>query len=476
MSTPTFVAPEGLVFCLATPSVSLSSATFSVSTLVQGGTQFDRDGQTIVDDSGVDLGGVSFFQTKTAIWDQSALEFGTLYDVLANDDYFSSSYVRKRYDDLESKYNTHLVPSSGTVEGPPNCVLITGSWKANTRYALVFNLTNPQSPGGDQAIKDLAIWHAPVTYTAIDDDHTRYALRGLKEGQVCAPSENLALFGTDLYDSCQVLDDVLSTQGSDPEACLSDLKTHYENDGLPGRDQYSSAVNVYLSALGMDQDIDSVDNTTCAGENSAFSENFGGECISCGTGTVEYVSGRSSSLTRQPLSCSCPPPDHVTHITGSPVCGGPKSLVTQANTTRQVAASLCDFYSGKYDGLLRREVSALSVIHTYVEDFLDQGHLMMDREDMSAANETFASEYVFDERKDGSSPTRRCGIKPNCYKCDDGKFEDFSTGALVEVTDHFFDAVHVFRLIGFALHTKGKTGFLFDLGEAGKDRVLIRSD
>ena len=162
-----------------------------------------------------------------------------------------------------------------------------------------------------------------------------------------------------------------------------------------------------------------------------------------------------------------PPPDHVTHITGSPVCGGPKSLVTQANTTRQVAASLCDFYSGKYDGLLRREVSALSVIHTYVEDFLDQGHLMMDREDMSAANETFASEYVFDERKDGSSPTRRCGIKPNCYKCDDGKFEDFSTGALVEVTDHFFDAVHVFRLIGFALHTKGKTGFLFDWGKEG---------
>ena len=110
VSTPTFVAPEGLVFCLATPSVSLSSATFSVSTLVQGGTQFDRDGQTIVDDSGVDLGGVSFFQTKTAIWDQGALEFGTLYDVLANDDYFSSSYVRKRYDDLESKYNTSFHP------------------------------------------------------------------------------------------------------------------------------------------------------------------------------------------------------------------------------------------------------------------------------------------------------------------------------------------------------------------------------
>ncbi|QDZ22016.1 hypothetical protein HOP50_06g45570 [Chloropicon primus] len=450
VSTPAFVAPEGLLFCLATPRAELSNATVELKTLKGGGDQFEQDAEIILDGfSGGSVASVAFFQTKASFWDMDALEFGTVYDVLANDEYFSSSYSRRRYDDLQSKHNDFLVPSSATGEGEPNCVLVTGNWKEGTRYHLGFEVTNPVPGGGSAGTSPFSLWSAPVTYRNLDEDHIQYTIRGNKEGQMCSVGAILGSYGESpsLYDACDAVEATLSKKLSDPEACLADLKAHYSSDPLPGSDGYSSAVNVYKSENGLGISAAAVTNSTC-GENEAFSPKFGGECISCGTGEIEY-----SAATSQPLSCSCPA-HNERHRIGSPACGPAKSVIRASNTTRQVAESLCSFYGQKYDELLEEKASALSVTHSYVQDFLDQAHAFLDRDDLYRINETFWREFMFDERvKD--SPTRRFGIKPNCYKCDEGKFVDFDSGEKVMARDDFFEAVHTLRLLGLALYTKG---------------------
>ena len=493
VSTPSFVEPEGLLFCLATPGASLSDATASLVSLAQGGGQFDQTGaQTVFDfgSSGGSLEDVSFFQvrdqvlcanrpppssdhpipyparnaqTKATFWEQNALEHGTVYDVLGTDEYFSESYARRRYDDLQFAHGDALVPSTPTGEGDSaNCVLLTGTWKAGTRYALELNVSNP-----DGVSSPLVVWHAPISYAKIDEGHTRYAVRGSKEGQTCEPRQALRDWGgaeLETYDACEVLRSVVGgASETEPESCLADLRTKYLADPLPGVDQHSAKVNVFRSAGGLLEsgvDVSTLTNSTC-GANEAFSANFGGECVDCGEGSVEY-----DLATGKPLSCSCASTRERRAIGGPfcgrfrfPLCGGQATPFcgvsnSTATSARDVAASVCSFYAEKYGDLLERRASALSVAHAYLEDFLELAHSFLDRDDLYAANETFASSFAFDERH-GDSPTRRLGVKPNCYHCNGGEFEDFETGQRSKVRDDFFDAVQVFRLIGFVLHTKG---------------------
>ena len=75
-----------------------------------------------------------------------------MYDVLANDDYYASSYQRQRYDDLQSASGSvDLVSTDGSSEGSPNCVLLTANWIAGTRYQLDCNMTNPTGGRGSEA-------------------------------------------------------------------------------------------------------------------------------------------------------------------------------------------------------------------------------------------------------------------------------------------------------------------------------------
>lgn len=384
--------------------------------------------------------------------------------MLANDDYYASSYQRQRYDDLQSASGSvDLVSTDGSGEGSPNCVLLTANWIAGTRYQLDFNMTNPTGGRGSEA-SDLSFWFAPLTYARIDENHLQHTVRGSKAGQVCVEGTSLQNYGKELFDACEVVSSQLTKQLSGEDVCLSELRNHYQADSFPWSDEYSGRVNVHKSATGLGISAQAVTNSTC-GANEAFSSHFGGECIDCGTGEVQY-----SENTQQPLSCVCPT-DRIQNLIGSPACGGPKSVIEEANTTRQVANSLCAFYSQKYDGLLSQQTSALSVIHTYIEDFQDQAHLLLDIDEMSRINKTFVDKYMFDERLE-KSPTRKSGIHPNCYKCDTvetqqngqivgvSMFKDFNSGALGEVQDVFFQAVHTFRLIGFALHSLGKKSLL----------------
>ena len=129
------------------------------------------------------------------------------------------------------------------------------------------------------------------------------------------------------------------------------------------------------------------------------------------------------------------------------------------STEKEVADYLCTFYTGKYESLLARETSALTVARGYVDDFLAQAHLLLDRDEMHRLNATFVASFLFDERNDADGPTRKRGVKPNCYHCDQGGFTDFDSGARVDLAnaqaDVFFDAVHTFRLIGYALGSLG---------------------
>ena len=440
--------PDGLLFCVATPNVTLSNATFALSSLAEGGSQFTSATQEIFKSSGANaLQDVSFFQVRSSFWNHEALEYGTLYDVLANDEHYASSYQRRRYDDLQATHGRDLLQYSGTDEGPPNCVLITASWKANTRYELDFGMTNPMPAEGEESNNShLKFWFAPVTYERIDASHLKYGVRGVKDGTMCAMSPTLESYGNQLYDAC----DVLNGTATAAEDCLTTLQAQYQSESLPGSDQYSSLVNVYKSANGLGVAVQDVTNSTC-GANEAFSDKVGGECISCGSGEIEYT-----QTSQQPLSCACPS-THIQNVIGSPACGAAKSLIqTSATTSKEVAGSLCSFYTDKYEGLLNQQISALSVVHTYVQEFLDQAHLLLDRDEMARVNKTFVAEYMFDERVKGNTPTRDQGILPNCYNCNNGAFKDFNSGVVAEVKDVFFQAVHTFRLIGFALNSVGK--------------------
>ena len=106
---------------------------------------------------------------------------------------------------------------------------------------------------------------------------------------MCSVGAILGSYGKSpsLYDACDAVEATLSKKLSDPEACLADLKAHYLSDPLPGSDGYSSAVNVYKSENGLGISANAVTNSTC-GENEAFSPRFGGVCVSCGTGEIEY--------------------------------------------------------------------------------------------------------------------------------------------------------------------------------------------
>ncbi len=266
VSTPRFAAPDGLLFCVATPGAALTKSGFALAELKSGGSQFAGPAQTVLDAQstpGLGWETVAFFQAAATSWGQGALEVGTLHDVLANDPHYARSYRRQRYDDLAHapRGSAHLVSAdaSGVGEGPPNCALLTGDWAAGTRYQLTFNFTNPAAGAGaeDAALK---IWHAPLTYAKIDAAHLRYSVRGSKQGQMCAESPALLQYGAStgasgeemaLYDACEAASAALGSAATDPETCLAALQPHYQSDGLPGSDAVSSRVNVYKSALGM---------------------------------------------------------------------------------------------------------------------------------------------------------------------------------------------------------------------------------
>jgi hypothetical protein len=91
----------------------------------------------------------------------------------------------------------------------------------------------------------------------------------------------------------------------------------------------------------------------------------------------------------------------------------------------------------------------------YVDIFLARMTPLLDDAAAVAANATFQSTLLFDERRP-HDPTRTHGVKPNCARCDgDGHFTDYTTGLRSPVFDRRFDAVQTLRLLGYMLHTAG---------------------
>lgn len=235
VTTPSFAAVDGLLFCLAAPHAALSNATFALTAASEGGDQFTPPDRAIAP------GEDAFFQAAASYWDHNPIEFGSLRHVLGTDGHYAGSYHVRRYDDLEAAHAGEtrdlITRAEGAMagEGARNCALVTGGWKADTKYALTFDVANPGGGDASSCSGDFVVWFAPVSYAKVPregdlQEHITYAVRGDKRGQMCAPRAALEAHGTALYDACDAATAALGDGAAfpDPAACLAQVQAHYD--------------------------------------------------------------------------------------------------------------------------------------------------------------------------------------------------------------------------------------------------------
>ena len=123
-----------------------------------------------------------------------------------------------------------------------------------------------------------------------------------------------------------------------------------------------------------------------------------------------------------------------------------------------LAESLCLQYTTLYQSWVNRTLSDNIVSDLFLSAFTKQAAGLIDANDILAANKTLYSQYMLDNRYP-SSPTRQAGgVKPNCNKCKDGTFTSVTNDmTLTDVYDYRFGAMNVFRTIGIALFSRGRT-------------------
>lgn len=91
-TTPGFTATDGLLTCLSS-SWSIHPSSFSLVSLWEGGSQFDTTEKQIDTQNQQTA---AFFSSASAKWNLSPIQYGSLYDILKGDAYFSSSSRRQR--------------------------------------------------------------------------------------------------------------------------------------------------------------------------------------------------------------------------------------------------------------------------------------------------------------------------------------------------------------------------------------------
>ena len=78
---------------------------------------------------------------------------------------------------------------------PGNCLVLTGSWRAATRYEQSLEMLNPFANVPDPAMQaeataaagsSLQAWLAPLTYSLNDKGSLLFGVRGDKHGHLCS--------------------------------------------------------------------------------------------------------------------------------------------------------------------------------------------------------------------------------------------------------------------------------------------------
>ena len=410
-------------------------------------------------------------------------------DVLGTDAYYASTYMRRRYDTLavdstgaslagvfqdpagprrmRRARTTKLCrpsPSSPTRRSPTPSrrrtrrprgshfahaaadgprALLSGSWAKDTRYELKFTAPNPaQSTGATE----LGWWdgagdvrkNAPSTAPAgaggmEPSNRVLYTVRGDKNGVAAAR----ATVKNVLHDACAAL--ALSganasvAAASVPAACADSLRWTSRAEATNGLGCGTSA----QAACG-----------ACAA-NAVASYRYSGHCVSCENGAAATVS--DGGVNRNSCACAA---GRTTLKAGGSACGPKMGPAGTSTSAAALAAELCASFTGVKTGLSGGPsagkttgvgggvaAGAHAIATAHVDAFLAAAGSLRDAADVAAANVTYRSTLMFDERAP-DDPTRRRGLAGRCAECGaDGTFVD-NYGRVGSVKDVQFDAVH----------------------------------
>ena len=119
ISTPQGVAPHSLLFCSDNPLVTFTKASTSVTSLLEGGSIFDRTEVQLISQPS-DWSSSSFFLGTSPALDP--LEVSSAADALHGDEYYSRTYPAHWY------VLFHLLAHAGQVRRRPGC--ITGAYSS----------------------------------------------------------------------------------------------------------------------------------------------------------------------------------------------------------------------------------------------------------------------------------------------------------------------------------------------------------
>lgn len=447
--TGTAVDPDGALVCFAVPDEHLHPVGFTIEAVKEGGDQFSAAGEVQHVGGGTPAATSVFLTAPSTSWQHQPVEFGTVHHVLGTDPFYASSYHRVRYDDLqedsggnslEGLVGQPQVGGSGEsgLEGEyGNCVLVTGAWRAQTRYEMTFSMQNPAPPSMGSPTQNLKFWYAPVTYSIKDGQSGSYAtyrIRGDKAGHVCAPRTGIqASEQTRLFDACQAAATLgILTGEATPEACLTKLEASPGIEStLPfppfqGHDELPAAVS-------------------CP-DGKALASRFG-ECVGCEGGQVQGGG----------TTCTCPENRRILQV-GPEACGLSWGPTGQAKSAGQAAEEICTLFTDRLNDLYAGRIGDATVVSAYMDAFLDSAGAFLDREFLETSRESYEAEETRTDTRN-LSPTRAGGIGTTCSTCDAAGHFDAKTPRGVKGDgkpfDYRFQALGVFRFIGFTLEKSG---------------------
>jgi hypothetical protein len=240
LSTPAAAAPDGMLLCATDARYRFVREDVSVSSLLEGGDIWQLTEEEQIAPTLSDWQNAPWLQATSGQWGLQPVEVASAGDVLGTDPYYSRSFVSGRFDDLledqdgipippgtfdskataaaaaaPSPRSLVLPPGSSAAAArqrlsetwdaarpPGNCLLITGSWKQGRRYQLTVDIPNPPPPSGGTPAPPPSFWMGPLTYSNSSGGQLVYAVRGSKQGALCAPRPELRAATGPLFDAC----------------------------------------------------------------------------------------------------------------------------------------------------------------------------------------------------------------------------------------------------------------------------------
>ncbi|KAG2489336.1 hypothetical protein HYH03_012166 [Edaphochlamys debaryana] len=459
------------------------------------------------------------FFTSGSTGELNPMEVSTVYEVLGTDSFYSGSYKLQRYDDLTKDQNGNSI--RGVVGWQPvnpgdteeaglraeqtgNCFLLTGSWKANTRYQMVVRTVNtpspdpievpvpppppaasppprppsppprpPGPPGGwppnppplatgpsppppGEAVPPPPpvtmfvvnnatpiMWIAPVTYTV----NTLTWNTGLTLSTLLF-SIRANKYGA----ACPMRTPITPYMGTMFDACAESRKR-----GLGPPASVNATVSECLRLLravanlpGNRGTVPFINPPLTPYNLTSFRE---AGCPAPNTVLGPRLGGECVYCGQwgyaQGRTCVCPA-TILPNLVGTTACGDPISVDNTTTSVEDLPAWLCAKFTLSQKQWQEKRLVAHNVVKFYLQAFVAEASPVLDQTQVDEQWQEFNATMLFDDRRPWS-PTRTRGIKPNCNKCTNGKFKNTWSQTDVPIIDFSYDAWTTFRFIGYVL-------------------------